>query len=94
MGSFRNDMRDLVVDLFEDETLDPKLNHIKFHVFGKPAGGAIVVSSHPTVTMQVCFALDQRCTDPLGFKPSFRHSDITALIRQECIRDGDQASIC
>jgi hypothetical protein len=41
--------------IFEDETLDPKINHVKFHVFGKPAGGPIMESSHPT--MQVSFAL-------------------------------------
>jgi hypothetical protein len=47
-------MKELVMEFFEKETLDLKLNHIKFHVFGKPAGGAIVESSHPT--MQACFA--------------------------------------
>jgi hypothetical protein len=57
LGSFRNDMRDLVMEFFDEDTLDPKLNHVKFHVFGKPAGhgGAIVESSHPT--MQACSAL-------------------------------------
>ncbi len=43
------------MEFFQDENLDPKLNHVKFHVFGKPACGASVESSHPTV--QACFAL-------------------------------------
>jgi hypothetical protein len=55
LGSFRKDMRDLVVGFFEDNTLDPKINHIKFHVSGSPAGGPIMESDHPT--MQACFAL-------------------------------------
>ena len=42
LGSFLNDMRDLVAEFFEDGTLDPKINHDKFHVFGRPAGGPII----------------------------------------------------
>ncbi len=89
LESIRNDMRNPFMEFFEEDTLDPKLNHVKFHVFGKPAGGAILESSHPT--MRACFAQ----TFPwvkgtlLPFvSSSFRHSDITALIRQECLRDG------
>jgi hypothetical protein len=48
LESIRNDMRNLFMEFFEEDTLDPKLNHVKFHVFGKPAGGAILETSHPT----------------------------------------------
>jgi hypothetical protein len=44
-----------VVEFFEDNTLDPKINHVKFHVFGRAAGGPIMESDQPI--MQACFAL-------------------------------------
>jgi hypothetical protein len=45
-------MRDLVMEFFKDDTLElePKLNHVKFHV---PVELCMVESPHPS--MQACF---------------------------------------
>ena len=53
-GSFRHSMRDLVMEFFKAETREADLNHVKWNVFGRPAGTYLMETDHPTVA--ACWA--------------------------------------
>ena len=39
----------MIFKFFQDDTLCPMLNRVKYETFGVPAGGAIFTGTHPIV---------------------------------------------
>ena len=49
LSNFRKDMSAMIFKFFQDDTLCPMLNRVKYETFGVPAGGAIFTGTHPIV---------------------------------------------